>query len=105
MKSDLLELIRYFFNHEDIFLSWGISTVRLTEDRIHFAVNGFRFSGTVDITHNSNSFSLTMKNKDLKTKAALSTCSEVLEYLDSTIETSDGYLNDIVQWLGRYGKL
>lgn len=96
LNKTIKQVMITLLNKKDIVTSWGISDICIIDDRVSFKVDGFRYKGLVTIYSKSENLLEVVLNyrsyRNVTTK-------NILSLLDSEIESSDDYINDLQVWI------
>lgn len=80
--------------HETI-TSWGITNIKIGDDIISFDVCGFKFEGCVLIQTIDYGYDVYLDN-ELKAHCE---CNNIVSCLDSLVEHTDNYEDDLFNWI------
>lgn len=91
------ELALLFISNKDIVCSWGIHSITITSSSISFIANGFKLHGKVEIKPtDAADYCVYIDNQYI----CKSNADKVISLLDTIIERTERYGQDIISWLG-----
>lgn len=76
------DFMRLCLQKKEIPLSWGISNIVISRDKVTFDVNASKYQGVITITEREDNISVKLSDK-MKT---FSSGKELMQWLDETIE-------------------
>lgn len=92
IKQSLITLLK----EEEIVSSWGISDISIIDNKVSFKVEGFRYKGLVTIFSNGEGLlDVVLDSRSHKNVPI----DNILAILDSEIELSDDYINELRCWI------
>lgn len=99
MNSNLKEALICLLKEKEKVSSWGISNISIDESSINFNVDGFLYKGCVSIRCDETFYEIHLeRGKKLKCLNAV----ELTDILDSNIEKTENYQQDLESWLSSF---
>lgn len=89
MNKLIRQLILQFLQKKIVVQSWGITNICVRDCNITFSVNGYFYSGTVDISLNGKSFNVNLPQNGMILKGIC--LEDVTATLDRLIESGQDY--------------
>lgn len=94
MNEELKQLILVLLADKIKVTSWGITNINTSDSSLEFNVSGFLYQGKVKIDALLESYIICINGDTIKCQLE-----EVVSILDSKIEKSSNYIEDITEWI------
>ena len=99
MNKNVKKALICLLKEEEKVSSWGITNITIDESSINFKVDGFLYKGSLSIRCDETYYEIHFEcGKILKCLDA----TELTDILDSNIEKTDNYQQDIENWLSSF---
>lgn len=79
--------------------SWGICQINIDENTINFNVDGFLYKGRISIKCDETCYEIRFEHG---TKILCANTIELADILDSNIEKTENYQQDLENWLSSF---
>lgn len=95
MKKGIIFLMSEFLSHKEIVQSWGIQDLVWITNEVSFHVDGLKYRGDVKVELlENNEYKITVG-----TLVSICRLSEVIGYIDKTVEKTSNYMKDLDRWI------
>lgn len=98
MNKNVIKAIIYLLKEEEKVLSWGMTNISIKGSSIHFDVDGFIYQGHIIIKCDEMYYEIQLE--DGKKIRCLDV--ELTDILDSNIERTENYQQDLEKWLSSF---
>lgn len=94
MSIEIKLLMIAFLNESVIVASWGITNVKVQEEKLEFDVNGLLYKGNIIISVHKNCYSVEINGEKFICKL-----DNIVTILDAKIERTNNYDKDLLEIL------
>ncbi len=95
MNKKIKSIVADFLKKREIVSSWGISNILITENSIHFQVEGFIYRGSISIKCDKSSCQIEVDGG----KIIQCPVNELINTLDLIIEKDENYHQNLATWI------
>ena len=99
MNEKLKKALICLLQEEEKVSSWGICKINIDESSINFNVDGFLYKGCVSIKCGETCYEIHFEHGK---EICCSDAGELTDILDSNIEKTENYQQDLENWLSSF---